>query len=228
MYLLKRNEDTWPQKCSYKSVYSGFIHNSPKLEPDQVCICRRMNQQAPVYLTILPKQKKRSTYCYTQPTTGSVLKALCWLKEPVSKRMHTAWFLSNEVLRQAKLIYSGMKVTVVASGGSESGIDWEEAWPLSGVMVMFYSLRGVWVTQVCEQDWRHLGQICHLLDLETFLSSTRPPPIFSFCLTTPLSTPSSTPSGHNIHVLPWREDCDAHLFLNILFLSGPPGRAPSF
>lgn len=37
-YLLKRNENTYPQKNLFMHIYSMFVHNNPKLETTQMFI----------------------------------------------------------------------------------------------------------------------------------------------------------------------------------------------
>lgn len=63
----------------------------------------------------------------------------CQVKGARRKRAHTAFYMK---------LYSGEKITIVfASAGVEA--DWEGAWGnFLGLMVMFYTLTGVWVMQV--------------------------------------------------------------------------------
>lgn len=144
MCLSKRNEGIWPRKDLYESVYSGFIQHSEKLGTAQCSSVGRWINQPHWYLTILPKQKKRADDYCTQPQDQSQTHHAAWEKLQV-KRKHTVWFLLNEVLKQTKLIYSATNVIIVAAfRHGEGGNDWEEAWPLSGVLVMLYILIGVW------------------------------------------------------------------------------------
>ena len=123
------------QKDLYKNIHCGFIQKSQKLETDQVSICRWMDQQIMVYSPILPKHKNGWGYCYTQ--LWLILKNICRVK----KWYTNIWFLWNEALEQAKPICSGTKMIIVASEDVRRvRLDWEEAWELTKVMIMFYIL----------------------------------------------------------------------------------------
>ena len=42
-WVLKRNENIWPQRDLYKNVHSCFINNSYPMEVTQVSVNRRMD-----------------------------------------------------------------------------------------------------------------------------------------------------------------------------------------
>lgn len=187
-----------PKKTCTRVLIVALFRIAPNWKQPKCSSAGNWINQPWWYLTILPKQKKRSNDPHT--TAGSVSNTLCRVKETVSKKNAYYMIPFNEVLKQTKLIYSGTNVvTVVASRHGEGGIDWEGAWPLSAVLVMLYILIGVWEPMCMNKTDAILDKSAMLTGQwpETSLSTTLSP-ILSFCLTTSLNTPS----GHNVLALP--------------------------
>lgn len=84
MYLLKRNENMWPQKDLYKNVTVALF----VIANEWVSICGKMDQHATVQSTVLPKHRTEPSSCQHTTTThhGISLKNV---EETISKRTHT-------------------------------------------------------------------------------------------------------------------------------------------